>query len=136
MSQSIKILIVEDDTATRFLTRRCLEKYNTQVVFDIKEAQNGMQGLQFVSTSAYIPDIILLDLQMPVMDGLEFLKVYAKLNFSQEPLVYILSTVIKDYKDSHIVTKNLVKGLFEKPLTEDHINIILSALSIHRIRKI
>jgi CheY-like chemotaxis protein len=67
-----KILIVEDDTALN-------EAYNTilgSAGYDIKTAFNGEEAIDVTAT--YEPDIIFLDLRMPVMDGIEFLKAYNK----------------------------------------------------------
>ncbi len=67
-----KILIVEDDTALN-------EAYNTilgSAGYDVKTAFNGKEALTVTAT--YEPDIIFLDLRMPVMDGIEFLKAYNK----------------------------------------------------------
>jgi PAS domain S-box-containing protein len=61
------ILIVEDDAATRTVLRRSLEKDG----WTVAEAENGRIGLERVAAS--LPDLILLDLMMPEMDGFEFL---------------------------------------------------------------
>jgi signal transduction histidine kinase/CheY-like chemotaxis protein len=60
------VLIVEDDAATRALTRNMLEKEGCRVT----EAENGEVALQLMSKDR--PSLILLDLMMPVMDGFEF----------------------------------------------------------------
>ncbi|MGD9341356.1 MAG: response regulator, partial [Chromatiales bacterium] len=62
-----KILIVEDDPDTRVVLRRTLEREGFAVV----EAGDGREGLQAVRESS--PNLVLLDLMMPVMDGFEFL---------------------------------------------------------------
>jgi CheY-like chemotaxis protein len=60
------VLVVEDDPATREVIRRTLEGDGWQVT----EASNGRVALSAVSTK--VPDLILLDLMMPEMDGFEF----------------------------------------------------------------
>jgi len=62
------ILVVEDDADTRTVLRRTLERDG----FAVFEAENGRQGLQAVEEAR--PDLVLLDLMMPVMDGFEFLE--------------------------------------------------------------
>jgi CheY-like chemotaxis protein len=62
-----RVLLVEDDPATRDLVRRTLEKQGMQV-FD---AINGEDGLAQIDEIR--PDMVLLDLMMPVMDGFQFL---------------------------------------------------------------
>ncbi len=60
------VLVVEDDAATRALTRNMLEKEGCRVT----EAENGEIALQLMQSDR--PSLILLDLMMPVMDGFEF----------------------------------------------------------------
>ncbi len=61
------VLLVEDDAPTRELLRRTLESNDRLVT----EAENGVVGLQRMNEAS--PDLILLDLMMPEMDGFEFL---------------------------------------------------------------
>jgi CheY-like chemotaxis protein len=61
------VLVIEDDPSAREMLRRTLEKDGWQVT----EAQNGVVGLEKLDGGA--PDLILLDLMMPEMDGFEFL---------------------------------------------------------------
>ena len=61
------VLVVEDDAATRDILRRVLAKEG----WSIDEAENGRVGLEHVAQAR--PDIIVLDLMMPEMDGFEFL---------------------------------------------------------------
>jgi CheY-like chemotaxis protein len=60
------VLVVEDDEATRALTRNMLEKEGCRVA----EAENGEVALRLMEDE--VPTLILLDLMMPVMDGFEF----------------------------------------------------------------
>jgi signal transduction histidine kinase/DNA-binding response OmpR family regulator len=61
------VLIVEDDSVTRSMMCRLLEKEGWRVI----EAENGLVGLQQLKTDR--PDLILLDLMMPEMDGFDFI---------------------------------------------------------------
>ncbi|MCK9530760.1 MAG: response regulator [Gammaproteobacteria bacterium] len=62
-----RVLLVEDDAPTRELVRRTLEKEG----FRVEEADNGEAGL--ASLGAAPPDLVVLDLMMPVMDGFQFI---------------------------------------------------------------
>ena len=63
-----RVLVVEDDEATRRVVQRTLK----QAGFVVDEAGNGAEALKRVAAAR--PDLVLLDLMMPVMDGFEFLR--------------------------------------------------------------
>jgi CheY-like chemotaxis protein len=130
MNTIIQVLIIDDDAAIRYLTKRSLKEYKTSVTFVIDEATNGEEAMHYISTASQLPDVILLDINMPVMDGFEFLDGYKKHHFlnGQQPDIYILSTVINEFTSAPASSQNIVKGVFEKPLTEDQIDVILSSL--------
>ena len=64
---SRKILVVDDNINNRLLLVNCLQPLG----FEIAEAENGQEGL--IQAEFFAPDVILLDLRMPVMDGQEML---------------------------------------------------------------
>ena len=75
-------LVIEDDQPTRILIRRLLEKAD----FKIEEAEDGMEGLQVLKKRKF--DVILLDLNMPKMDGEQVLSVLKKRNESLPVIVF------------------------------------------------
>lgn len=62
-------IVIDDSSAMRRILRRLLE----QIGFDVVEAEQGQQGLDRLAEHPG-PDIVLVDWNMPVMDGLEFVK--------------------------------------------------------------
>ncbi len=62
-----RILVVEDDTSIRELLVELLESEG----YAVASANNGLEGLKFLETES-APDLILIDLMMPVMDGYSF----------------------------------------------------------------
>jgi PAS domain S-box-containing protein len=66
------VLVVEDDRNTRILLRRALDKEGWNVV----EAENGRVALEWLSDAR--PDLVVLDLMMPEMDGFEFLETFRR----------------------------------------------------------
>ncbi len=64
----MKVLIVEDDKASRFFLESLLESND----YEFRSAANGIEGLNIFEE--YQPDIVLTDIQMPIMDGLELLE--------------------------------------------------------------
>lgn len=63
------VLLVDDSRAVRLAARRILQSFE----FEILEAENGEEGLKVLRSSQPV-DVVILDWNMPVMDGLTFLK--------------------------------------------------------------
>ena len=68
--RALNVLVIDDDPAVRDLMLRFLAELGVR---NLKAADNGRQGLQ-VLDQGFAPDIILCDLDMPEMDGIEFLR--------------------------------------------------------------
>ena len=79
-------LVVDDSSVIRKVARRILEDMD----FSISEAADGQQALE--SCAAGMPDAILLDWNMPVMDGLEFLTQLRQLPGGEQPKVVFCTT--------------------------------------------
>ncbi|MDO9485286.1 MAG: PAS domain S-box protein [Actinomycetota bacterium] len=75
------VLVVEDDAATRQVVSAMLEAQG----IDVRQAGNGLEALNVIEH--YRPDLIILDLHMPVMDGYEFLNARNPLEASDIPIV-------------------------------------------------
>lgn len=78
---SARVLVIDDDPDIRRLVHAALEIEG----YEIRHAVNGRQGLEVLG--AWTPDLILLDIGMPVMDGREFLKRYREDGRAQAKVV-------------------------------------------------
>ncbi len=76
-----RCLVVDDSRVIRKVARQTLEKFD----FQIEEAENGEQA--FDACRKTMPDVVLLDWNMPVMDGMSFLKKLRKEPGGAEPIV-------------------------------------------------
>ncbi|MFM9940645.1 MAG: response regulator [Hyphomicrobiaceae bacterium] len=79
-------LVVDDSDVIRKVARRILETMN----FEVTEAENGQEGVE--RCKAQMPDMVLLDWQMPVMSGLEFLGALRLANLERKPFVVYCTT--------------------------------------------
>ncbi|ADV50339.1 response regulator [Cellulophaga sp. E16_2] len=81
------VLFIEDDTIETMKLQRTVSKL--QLKHNIIEAKNGEQALDILKSSSKLPDIILLDLNMPRMSGIEFLEI-----IKADPKYKYLPTII------------------------------------------
>ncbi len=97
----VKILIVEDDilTFTMYQKAFSLEGFESEV------ATNGKIGLEKLKT--YKPDVILLDIKMPIMNGVEMLQIL-KSDPKMKDIPVVIMTNISDYDvDSEVFTQGV-----------------------------
>jgi CheY-like chemotaxis protein/nitrogen-specific signal transduction histidine kinase len=99
------VLVVEDDAATREMLRRLLEKEGWQVT----EAENGRVGLERLEKHA--PNVILLDLMMPEMDGFAFVE-----ELQKGPLRRSIPVIVITAKDVTVEDRLRLNGYVEKIL--------------------
>jgi two-component system chemotaxis response regulator CheY len=80
------ILVIDDD----FDIRECLSDVLSAAGYEVRTAQNGLEGLMALRAGDYSPCVVLLDLMMPVMSGQEFLeKVRAEKKLQNLPVVVV-----------------------------------------------
>jgi two-component system chemotaxis response regulator CheY len=107
----MKVLIVDDSAVTRLLIRRALEQHRPDAPVDVVEAQNGEEALSAVQASAF--DLVLLDWNMPVLDGLSFVK-RVRNDGMQAPIIMVTAVT-----DENLVYEACAAGVsdyIEKPL--------------------
>ncbi|MBW1974785.1 MAG: response regulator [Deltaproteobacteria bacterium] len=121
---SYNILIVDDSATMRKVIKRAL-KISGFDIGEIYEAGNGKEALE-VLDSNWI-DLILSDIHMPVMDGLEFLrKLKAKEEFKDIPVVLITTESSEDSLNEAMALG--AQGYIRKPFQPDQIREYLSGI--------
>lgn len=83
------ILLVDDDPDDREFFLFALEEIGS---FTVTEAKDGMEALEYLKDSAFKPDIVFLDINMPRMNGREFLAEFEKYEGRKEIPVVVIST--------------------------------------------
>lgn len=113
MNQKQTILLVEDDEIDIKSVKRAFEKLRITNPLDI--TRNGEEALKYLKENKTLPGIILLDLRMPRMDGIEFLKVMKK-EASLKIIPVVVLTTSKEQEDK-IESFNLgIAGYMMKPV--------------------
>ena len=103
------VLVVEDDPDSRMFIQRLLRSEECQV----QETVNGKQALEYLEAAEMLPDLILLDLMMPVMDGFEFLTRIKKIeSFNAIPILVITAADLS--KSDHQRLLGSVENIIQK----------------------
>ena len=129
MQKLSSILLVDDDDTTNFLNESLLRAL--QVTDQFVVARNGLEALtllenQCVAPTVSCPALILLDVNMPAMNGMEFLEAYQRLpREHQEAIIIVVLTTSMNSTDLARLDELPIAGMASKPLTEDKINTIL-----------
>lgn len=131
------VLVIEDDFITMYLNRKVLKSAN--FCDNITEATNGEEALLYFENIEKgdnpmdnLPEVILLDLNMPVMDGWEFLQTFVPKfpEFVQKTNIFILSSSINPEDQERALKNPNIAAFLPKPLDqEEHFKIIKSFLN-------
>jgi CheY-like chemotaxis protein len=129
MPQIETVLLIDDDEISNFLTATVLK--NSQIFRHIQVTSDGREALEWLGqqqkVSARYPDLILLDLNMPKMNGFTFLKSLRDLpGPNPKSRIIVLST--SNYQEDFDYLRQFpeVEVFLNKPLTEESLKYILN----------
>lgn len=135
MDQKLKcVLLIDDDEATNFLNKMSIE--NSGIAEHIQVVWNGQEALEYLTNTGKFrdenaaypqPDLIFLDINMPVMDGWEFMNEYHKLKENQKgnKVIVMLTTSINpdDKLKASLIPE--ITDFKNKPLFPDNLEEIV-----------
>lgn len=116
------IVLIDDDTINNFITRRLLTSSSNEI-YDFVNAIEAIEFIQnyFIERGKY-PDLIVLDINMPIMNGFEFMERIKELNI---PLLNVIVLTTSDvYDDLEKMKKLGVRDFIIKPLTVTNVKEI------------
>jgi two-component system chemotaxis response regulator CheY len=113
----IRALIVDDSSVMRKIVERSLRQSGIELE-KVVEASNGAEAL--VALQNNVVDLILCDINMPVMDGLEFVRQVAKMESAKGIPIVMITT---EGSESHVVEALTAgaRGYIRKPFTPDQV---------------
>jgi CheY-like chemotaxis protein len=122
-----KIFCVDDDPITLMLCKKVIER--ASFANEIDTAQNGEEAIEYFewlkdNPNTPYPTLTLLDLNMPVMNGWEFLDIYSKRNYHEHfknAKFIVLSSTIDPHDIEKISGYSMIIDFLSKPITKEMI---------------
>ena len=134
MSQKLRILLIEDNFIEIMKMKRSIEFLGLE--HQVQEAKNGEEALEILHNKSTYPDIILLDLNMPKVSGIDFLTII-KNNESLRHIPVIVLTTSNNHKDLFECYKLGISGYMLKPLKyEDYTSKIEKLLTYWSVNEL
>lgn len=122
-----KVLLVDDDEVSNFISSQLLqEMHAARQVFSETDVPKAL-----VLVEKELPDVVLLDINMPVSDGFEFLDSLSQLQETKGvalPSVVMLTSSARSTDKARAKQYPMVKGYLSKPLTEGDVDYLLSLI--------
>ncbi|OCX52558.1 hypothetical protein BEL04_13985 [Mucilaginibacter sp. PPCGB 2223] len=124
--EGIRILLAEDNEMNRLVANTVLENYGVLIT----EAKNGAEAVEALNKAQY--DVILMDMQMPVMNGMEATEIIRNELKSDIPIIALTANAIKGDSERYMAIG--MNGFISKPFEEnDLINAIATVLKLENV---
>lgn len=127
MTKVRKVLLVDDDSISNFIHLRLMSRSYKDI--DVAQVRNGQEAMEYLRDCTLrvqeIPDLIFLDLHMPIMDGIEFMKAFKKLSLQyKENIQIIVISALCTPSDKITMLDLGIKTFLTKPLKEEDLESI------------
>jgi CheY-like chemotaxis protein len=125
-----RIMLVDDDNVHHVVTGMLLKRLPYDI--ETSRAMNGLEAINMLKADLNEPpDLILLDLNMPVMNGWDFLEIFKDLmsSFSKVPVICILSSTIAPDDIERSKMYDTVECFLSKPLLKADMQNLLTTLN-------
>jgi CheY-like chemotaxis protein len=127
---SVNVLLIDDDAIYQFVSRKTLEATgNANKIHICSNGEEAIRHLESnVHNAAELPDVIFLDVNMPVMNGWEFLDAYQALkpSIQKDIHVFLVTSSMNDEDKEFSRRYNCVEDYIVKPLNREKISELLS----------
>jgi CheY-like chemotaxis protein len=129
------IMLVDDNSADNYYHERVITKNNAANYVVIKES--GLEALEYLESTRApenpLPDLIFLDINMPGMNGWEFLEEFKKLDkaLQSKLIVIMLTTSVNPEDEALAKTYDILADFKTKPLTKEMLEDILTKYYDH-----
>lgn len=132
MIENLLIWLIDDDDIAKFVMKRNLKELNVQ---NIKDFSDSTEALQFLVSNfdkpEMLPDIIFLDLNMPIIDGFQFAESFEEVNkkITKTITIYMLSASAYPKHIERAKSISEIEDYLIKPVTFLHLKELLENAS-------
>lgn len=130
--KKINLLVIDDDDINIFIIKKIVDKTGFDI--EMTSKSNGQQAVDFLQTAitnqTAFPDLILIDINMPVMNGWEFVEAYTTLEVTKDVDLYILSSSVYENDIEKTKSYTNVKGFISKPLSMERLIELVKDLKV------
>ena len=130
LNHKLNLLVIDDDDINIFIIKKIVEKTGFDI--DMVARNNGQQALDYlnetIAQNKALPRLILIDINMPVMNGWEFIEAYNTLGIEQKVDMYILSSSVYENDIEKTKSYKAVKGFISKPLSMERLTELVKAI--------
>ncbi|TCC94453.1 response regulator [Pedobacter frigiditerrae] len=130
LDSKINLLVIDDDDINIFIIKKIVEKTGFEINMVAKS--NGKLAIDYLeevtAQNAAFPHLILIDINMPVMNGWEFIEAYEQLDFKKDADLYILSSSVYENDIEKTKSYKSVKGFISKPLSMERLTELIKAI--------
>jgi two-component system response regulator len=127
MNRPVDILLVEDSDEDAELTLRTLTK---QKLTKLHRVSDGVEALEFLKSATQVPRVIMLDLKLPKLNGLEVLK-QIRANEHTKSIPVVVLTSSKEDRDLHAAYELGVNSYIVKPVEFDKFVKAIETLGLY-----
>lgn len=131
ISSKIKLLVIDDDDINIFIISKIVEKTGYDVAIVAKN--NGQLAIEYIkdliTEKQPLPDLVLIDINMPILNGWEFIEAFESLNLPQTNDMYMLSSSVYENDIEKAKSYTSVKGFISKPLSIDRLKELLATIN-------
>ncbi|RZK73541.1 MAG: response regulator [Pedobacter sp.] len=127
IGSKINLLVIDDDDINIFIIKKIVAKtgYNVEMV----SKNNGQLAIDYLrqvaSDKEQFPHLMLIDINMPILNGWEFLDAYNDLETSLKSDMYMLSSSVYENDIEKAKTYKTIKGFISKPLSLERLTELL-----------
>ena len=118
--------LIDDDEIYIFTTKKLINKID--FCEEVAVFQNGKEAIEAIKFTLRnkneLPDVILLDLNMPIMDGWQFLDEFIRMKSEKQIKIYIVSSSVDPSDIERANTYNMVSNYIIKPISREKLHEI------------